>query len=367
VSEQASALAEPVETLTAAPTRKDLDPGYVPDTALIAAYAPRPDGSATAIDYALIDEALDTIVFNSGPSLRTAARRPDAALGKRIVTGHTSRLRLEGNKVFYSLFDHETKAAITDYRQSLEAIGASGRVQRLSKNEQLAYWFNLHNLVVMDEIAKDYPVKAPSKIRVGPNGETLHLAKIIDLGERKLSLRDVREVVYRNWADPDAIYGFYRGDLGSPSIQSRAFRGNTVSDDLERIGREFVNSLRGVSAASGGAVAVSPIYEEAQAVLFPNWPRDLRAHLMGHADAEVAALLDERPEVAFANYEDDVGDMVGGDIYSDLYARGGVQRASLPPGMGRIVQEYEEKILELKRRGFFRSKVIIVDVPTDDE
>ena len=333
--------------------------------ALLARYAPAPASNKT-INYEIIDEALDLIVFNAGPSLRRRQRRPEAMAGSRLVRGHTSPYRLEGNKVFFSQFDDDAVAAVSEYRESLEAIGRTGRIQSLQRDEQLAYWYNLHNFVVIDEIAKAYPLRKPRSERIGPDDAPLHDAKVIDLGGDPLSLRDIREIVYTHWSDPKVMYGFYLGDLGGPSVRSEAYTGSGVSEDLDRQAREFVNSLRGVSQA-GGRLYVSAFYEEGRPHYFTDWPDDLEAHLAEYADDAVMELLSEGREVRFAQYQDRIADMAGGEVVSDLANRGGVSpNSAIPPSMVRMVREYREKLQELREEGYLKPKVIIIDVPTDD-
>ena len=331
--------------------------------AVLSAYAPRPSRDA-AINYALIDEALDLVVFNGGPSTRRPAGRLEASLGTRQAKGHRSRYRLEGNKVFFSQFDDEAKAAISDYRQSLEDIGRRVDITALSRNEQLAYWFNLHNLVVIDEIAQRYPTRFPRRLQLGEARERFHDAGLIDLGgPAKLSLRDVREIVYTHWSDPDVIYGFFRGDVGGPSVRSEAYTGGNVAERLDRQAREFVNSLRGVSGGRSKAY-VSEIYDEARPHYFPAWPDDLRRHLSAHADEEVATILAEKDEVAFGQYDERVADLAGGEPGMNLNA--GPSSPGVPPTVVRIVDEYREKLETLRQDGRLKPRVIIIDVPTDD-
>ena len=331
--------------------------------AVLAAYAPNPSRSSS-VNYELIDEALDVIVFNGGPSTRRPAGRLEAPVGTRVAKGHRSRFRLEGNKIFFSQFDDETKAAIAEYRQSLEAIGRRVDVTTLSRNEQLAYWFNLHNLVVIDEIAKRYPTRFPNRLRIGPDDASFHEAKIIDLGQGvPLSLRDVREIVYTHWSDPRVIYGFFHGDVGGPSIRSQAYTGERVGERLDRQAREFVNSLRGVSE-SRGRLLVSEIYDEARPHFFPVWPADLTAHFLEHADEEVTEIVRGKTEVRFERYDDRVADLAGGEPGMDL--RAGPSSPGVPLTVVRIVDEYREKLDTLRQEGKLQPRVIIIDVPTDD-
>ena len=364
---------------SAEPAEGRAGPAATTPPEVLARFAPRPESGAR-INYDLIDEALDLIVFNAGPSLRERQGRPDPMVGSRIAKGHTSSYRLEGNKVFFSFFDDDVKTILSEYRASLESIGASGVVPTLGRNEQLAYWLNLHNMVVLDEIARAYPVRNPRRMRLGEGNDPFHDAAIIDLGDVQLSLRDVREIVFTHWSDPIVAYGFFRGDIGSPSVRSQAYTGAMVGERLERQAREFVNSLRGVRRGRR-TLYVSEIYDELRPHHFPVWPGQLTAHLLEHADDEVAEEIRTAERVAYARYEERVADMVGGDVTSDLGFGGSTapegSRAQLEqngvdrnrgtnPAFQRMVREYEEKIERLQQRGRLKPRIIIIDVPTDD-
>lgn len=351
------------------------------DVRRLARFEPNPSSTKT-VNYDAIDDALDLVVFNAGPSLRRREPRPEPLVGSRFVKGHVSPYRLEGNKIFFSQFNADVVETLSSYRSSLERIGASGCVQTLPRNEQLAFWFNLHNIVVIDEISKAYPVSRPSRLQPNRGDERLDEAKIVDLGDVSLSLREIRQIVYTNWNDPRVIYGFFRGDIGGPSVRSATYRGADVSVDLDRQAAEFVNSLRGVQSVRDDLL-VSPIYDEARATYFPNWPSDLVTHLTAHAGEEVADAIMAADGVRLAVYEDRIADLAGGNLTSDLGFGGsfaplesrasleenGVERnfARFPQSMNRMVREYENKFLELRAQGYFDTRVIVVDIPTDDE
>ena len=361
----------PTRAATYEPERPKVSPTAPSDPALVARFAPNPSRDG-AINYELIDEALDLMVFNAGPSLRRRSSRPDAEVGTRFAKGHESPYRLEGNKVFFSQFDQEVIDAVGEYRRSLEQIGASGKVQSLPRNEQLAYWYNLHNFVVIDEIAQRYPVTQPRDLKIGPNGESFHEAKVVDLGDVGLNLREVREIVYAHWDDPKVMYGFYLGDIGGPSIRDQAYTGANVGTALSSQAREFVNSLRGVSRGSGN-LYVSAFYDEGRPHFFPDWPADIRAHVAKYADDEVEELLAEDRPLRFASYEPDIADMAGGDVTSSLNvtaapgSAAGSPRPGVPEGVARMAREFNYKLEELRRDGYLRGRVIIIDVPTEDE
>ena len=122
----------------------------------------------------------------------------------------------------FSYLDSQYKSGVSEYRKDLQDVGSNIDLTRFSRDEQLAYWLNLHNVAVIEQIALNYPVKTPRKIKIDINGNKvdLHDAKFITVKGVSLSLRDIREkIVYPNWDNPDVIYGFFHGDIGSPSVQ----------------------------------------------------------------------------------------------------------------------------------------------------
>ncbi|MEM9232760.1 MAG: DUF547 domain-containing protein, partial [Pseudomonadota bacterium] len=217
-------------------------PATLGEAGAFSAFMPAPSGVGTEIDYEVISEGLEIIVFNTGPSTRIRARdRQGTRAGSRFVKGHDSPYRLEGNKIFLSQFDNDSGSAFRDYANSLEAIGNQIDITALPKNEQLAYWYNLHNMWVIALIAEDYPVRYPERIKVGPNNDPFHDGKVINIRGVEMSLSDIRRnIVYRYWDDPKVMYGFFHGDLGSPNINDKAFTSENLSRLLDRNAREFV-------------------------------------------------------------------------------------------------------------------------------
>ena len=143
-----------------------------------------------------------------------------------------------------------------------------------------------------------------------------------------MSPQDIRtKIVYPNWSDAKVIYGFFRGEVGGPSIQRSAFSGTNVDVLLGEAADEFVNSLRGVESF-GKNISVSKIYEEAAPFYFPRMDDDLRAHLSEHAAEEVAGLLAKGGEIEINKYEDRVADLAGGEL-EPSYSY--VELGGLPP------------------------------------
>lgn len=330
--------------------------------------------------------ALDGMVVDFGISDRVGVARPSAKTGTRFVRGHTSKYRLEGNRIPFSYLSKDAKAVLTILREDLESIGNQIPLEEFSRNSQMAFWMNLHNAIVIEQIALHYPVVQPERIVIGPEKIPLNDAKLTSIQGAALSLRDIREeIVYRNWQEPNAIYGFFRGTVGGPSIQTRAFTDTNLDQLLKDSAQEFVNSLRGVSKSNKN-ITLSKIYEEAMP-LFATWPQDLVDHLMTHSNSVVAAYFHLSLPISTNIYEPTVADLVAGrpiesfDAPRDALAQAGARSRRLGGGnfytpsstAGRLLGELQEKqqrlrLRELRKRPFLerfrrpRGNVIVEEI-----
>lgn len=329
-------------------------------------FSPRP-ASVQHIDYEAWSDLLEVMVLSTGQSTRTSAPRATPNIGSRIILTHTSPYRLEGNKIAFSRFAPKFTALISDYRQELEEVGNSINIEELSKNEQLAYWMNLHNVVIIEQIALAYPIVKPTALKVGPNKDPLHEAKIINIKGQALSLRDIREdIVYKNWNDSAVIYGFFLGDLGSPSIQNYAFNAENVQTALDIIGYEYANSLRGFRQGR-----VSKVYSDVQAYFFPDFQKDLRIHLRKYMRDEVAEELSRYDNLKDGRYPYRIADVVGGydrgqgNAFQSFDRDSTINPTVRNPAFDSFLNELREKYRKLNRLGLTnRGTVIIEDIET---
>lgn len=315
-------------------------------------FSPTDAPTIQSIDYSVWDEAMNYLVFRMGKSLRKGANRPDPSLGSRRTYGHVSRYRLEGNRVIFSFLTPEVIASFTEYRQDLERTAGAVNIANLPRNEQLAFWINLHNVSVIEQIALAWPVRQPSTLKVGE--VPLDEAKFITVQGISMSPKDIRtQIIYPNWQDPRVIYGFWRGDIGSPSIQAEAFNSENVERLLNKGAVDFVNSLRGTQK-SGSTLQVSKIYDEAAPFYFRNFDTDLRTHIANHAQEDVTDILGTTQKIDASIYEADIADMAGGarePSYSNITTNGTSTSFRIPQSMARLLVEHERKVELIIREG----------------
>ncbi|MEP5938166.1 MAG: DUF547 domain-containing protein [Erythrobacter sp.] len=317
-----------------------------------ATFTPIDNPVRNRIDYEIWDEAMNALVFRMGKSLRQNPGRPDAGMGSRRIYGHDSRYRLEGNRIMFSFLDNQVINTFTEYRQDLERVGTELDISTLARNEQLAFWINLHNVTVIEQIANAWPVRQPREIEV--DGVPMDEAKLVTVKGVSMSLKDIRtQIIYPNWRNPKVIYGFWRGDIGGPSIQSEAYTAQNVGRLLDKSAGDFVNSLRGTQKRSD-RLQVSEIYDEARPYYFADWDEDIRTHIASHADDDVTELLQETNSVEAVISEPDIADLAGGvrePSYSNITSDGSSTSFRVPQGMARLLTEHQTKIERMIREG----------------
>ena len=330
-----------------------------------------------SIDYEAYDIILGAIVFEVGRSDRQPARGGTQRTGTRISLDNPSRYRYEANRVAFHLLTDEQRAEISAYRIELEGLASRLDWARFSPDEELAFWLNLHNLVVIDELAKQYPVRRMNRLRIDDTG--FWDAPLIVLNGRRISLNELRfQVVGERWPDPRVMYGFFSGAVGGPTLQGEAFTGDRVWSQLSASAREFVNALRGVESLDRG-FKVSPVFEEWRAIIFPAWPDDFRAHLAFYAESEVSNALAVGGAPGFLRYDYSIADLTngvgrcGGGAVANVVSYGGGAGvpttqdacAVLPLHAAELIEVVIERRLEFLRQGRMGS-VTVRDIPTVD-
>lgn len=136
-------------------------------------------------------------------------------------------------------------------------------IKNYNRDEQLAYWLNFYNAIVVQTIVKHYPIDtvqevniSPGLFNTGPWGSTL----VTVLGE-PLSLDDIHNRIIRAvWNDPRTHYALNDGSIGAANLSKKAFQGSTINAQLNEAAHAYINSLRYVQVIDGKLV-VSKIYE----------------------------------------------------------------------------------------------------------
>ena len=341
-----------------------------PASAISEKFRPVVENDDVRVDYEAWTELLRDIVLDVGdPDRRVPPNRPSIT-GSRIDYSSFSRYRDEANRVLYFFLEDDRKEAISLYRSELEALPAQVSLRDMSKDEQLAYWLNLHNVIVIDEIARQWPLRDLNRARTADRRGPFYDTPVVTISGEALTLNQIRrDVVYANWSDPRVMYGFFDGSLGGPNITRSAFSGSTVWDQLDRNGEDFANSLRGVEQR-GRTIEISSLYDEARPYFFSNWPDDVRTHLSRTASLPVVEnILAQDLPIEAKIVEYDIADLMNGSRTPTGAASSNIEVVT-PDGrtsaaLSKIGPAQAEFLNRVIQRRASQGRVILIDIPTD--
>ena len=243
--------------------------------------------SKETIDYAVLTLWLRSAVVDLGRSDRGKAAHTQASIGTRIKPKFKRSTIYEGNRVFFeALEDNEdSRQLLRDIRKRLEQLPDAAPLNTFSRTEQLAYWLNLYNFTLLDEIASVYPIRDLTDLMAGD--DSVLSRKLLRVSGIDLSLNDIQFTILKNNYDnnPLVIYGLYQGIIGGPNIRRGAYTGANVYSALADNAKEFINSNRGTSGRGERAATfnVSSFYARNESY-FPDFAEDLSAHLLKYIE-----------------------------------------------------------------------------------
>ncbi|MGB0495426.1 MAG: DUF547 domain-containing protein [Kangiellaceae bacterium] len=238
-----------------------------------------PDSTYT-IGYEDYDLLLKQNVLDLGHSFRKKASRSVARTGTRLKAKRNLQTALEGNRFFFKNFKtSERKQLLTNIRVSLETLPDELALKEFNKNVQLAFWFNLYNVTLLENLVNIAPRTNMKEYLYGD--DSILDKKLIVVDGIKLSLNNIQyDIILPNYNEnPNVIYGFFQGIIGAPNLRSEAYTGKNVQIQLKKNGQEFVNSNRGTYGSSSENFRVSSIYQRNKN-WFPDFNNDLKKHLL---------------------------------------------------------------------------------------
>ncbi|MBT8072416.1 MAG: DUF547 domain-containing protein [Xanthomonadales bacterium] len=245
------------------------------------------DSSDRVIDYTDVNSLLDALVLDTGRSDRKKASPQKQATGTRMKFSVNRATVNEGNRFYFEVFEDNdrNRQMLRRIRDRLESIPFITPLEKYSRDEQLAYWLNLYNVTILDEIVKIYPQRKLEDYLGGK--ESILAKKTLIVAGIPLSLNDIQfTILKQNYnSNPLVIYGLYQGIIGGPNIRKTAYTGKYVYGDLIENAMEFINSNRGTEGKNSKVFRVSAYYQRNSA-FFPDFQQDLREHLLTYLEGE---------------------------------------------------------------------------------
>ncbi len=157
--------------------------------------------------------------------------------------------------------------ALKQDRAKLDAYVAGAAtvpVEALSRDQQLAFWLNAYNAVVLQTIVTRYPIGGSSKdypphsIRQIPGAFERATHR---LGGRMVTLDQIEKTILPGFHDPRLYFALGRGAVGGGRLRSEAFTPARLEEQLNEVRGECVSRPQCWEADSAaGIVRVSSIF-----------------------------------------------------------------------------------------------------------
>ena len=271
------------------------------------------------INYSQLNLLLKMSVVDVGRSTREIAAPTRAETGTRMKANVKRSTKDEGNRFYFEMYSDNDEAmqALEDVINNLEEIPSEAPLWFFNRNEQLAYWLNLYNFTLLNEIVKVYPERKLKKLLTGR--KSILDKKLLNVAGVPLSLNDIQHVILKQNYDnsPLIMYGLYQGIIGGPNIRKSAYTGANVQRYLADNAAEFINSNRGTFARDEKIFRASSLYDRNRDY-FPDFQKDLKNHLMAFIQGP------EKSKLEFAStIKPDIDDWSVTDLYGSYQQIGG--------------------------------------------
>lgn len=128
--------------------------------------------------------------------------------------------------------------ALKSDRSRLDAFvsaNASAAVDKASRDEQLAFWINAYNAIVLQSIIDRYPIQGKSTEY--PDRSVRQIPGVFEraphrVGGRTLTLDQIELNVLSTFRDPRVYFAIGRGAIGSGRLRSEAFTADLLDKQL---------------------------------------------------------------------------------------------------------------------------------------
>lgn len=192
------------------------------------------------------------------------------------------------HRVAYGAVAPEDRALLENYVARLGGLPIS----RYSRPEQMAYWINLYNALVVRLVVDHYPIASIRDVGKGPDesGVGPWKKELVEVEGTPLSLHDIAHRILRPiWRDPRVHYALACGAVSCPNLQPEPFYADQLDRQLSEAAMAYVNDRRCIRI-EGDQLNLSSLYRWYRDDFGPT-DQDVINHLMAYAAPNLAMKL----------------------------------------------------------------------------
>ena len=237
-------------------------------------------------------------------------------------------LYVRNGDVYYRALKSE-HARLDGYANMLATVS----VDKLPRDEQMAFWLNAYNALVLRTIVDHYPIQGrateyPAKSIRQISGAFERLPHRV--AGRTMTLDQIETTVLAGFHDPRVYFAIGRGAAGSGRLRSEAFVSSRIEEQLADVAAECVNRRQCIAIdRENGKVSVSAIFSWREKEFVAAYADQAPAAFAARSPIERAALAFVQPKL-LATEKEFIGKNTFQVTYStfdwtlnDLTGRGG--------------------------------------------
>jgi hypothetical protein len=169
-----------------------------------------------------------------------------------------------------------------------------------SKPQQIAFWVNTYNAVILQTVINHYPIRARSasypavSIRQIPGYEQAPFRA----AGRGVTLEQIEKTILPEFKDPRLQLALGRGAIGSGRLRSEAYTGASIAGQLDDIQKEFVSEQTMLRIdRTSGQMSLTPILSWHQAEFIAAYDKGAEGPLADRSPIERAAVAFVSPNL----------------------------------------------------------------------
>lgn len=192
------------------------------------------------------------------------------------------------HRVAYGSVAPSDRMALDRYIGQLAALP----ILTYNRNEQMAYWINLYNALLVRLVLEHYPIASVLDIDTGPGRSGPWKLKLVTIDSHALSLSDIENRILRPiWHDPRVHYALSCAAMSCPDLQPVPFDGQRLNEQLTDAAMDYVNDPRCVQL-DGDRLVVSSLFRWYRED-FGGSDRGVIRHLMAFAKPRLAMRMQD--------------------------------------------------------------------------
>jgi hypothetical protein len=207
-------------------------------------------------------------------------------LWERFLTRYV-RIGADGvHLVAYGSVTPEDRELLDRYIAQLAELPIS----TYNRDEQMAFWINLYNALLVRLVIDHYPIASVLDVETRPGRHDPWNLKLVEIEGHELSLDDIEDgILGAVWQDPRVYYALSCAALGCPDLRPVPYTGRRLEEELTDAAMDYVNDRRCVRLDDDRLI-VSSIYRWHRGD-FGGSDDGVISHLMAFAGPDLAMRL----------------------------------------------------------------------------